>query len=89
VQGQDSEYSRAGHLPLSYSRPAEFLHIHTGIADGYIVKPTTSDEIAEKVREQLKKQEEQERFDEERMAEFIETRPEEHEAKNPGEAWLE
>ena len=27
-------------------------------ADGYIVKPTTSDEIAEKVREQLKKQEE-------------------------------
>jgi len=41
------------------------------------------------VREQLKKQEEQERFDEERMAEFIETRPEEHEAKNPGEAWLE
>jgi hypothetical protein len=26
------------HLPPSYSRPAEFLHIHTGIADGYIVK---------------------------------------------------
>jgi hypothetical protein len=33
------------------------------------------------VREQLKKQEEQEKFDEEKMAEFIETRPEEHEAK--------
>ena len=50
-------------------------------ADGYIVKPTTSDEIAEKVREQLKKQEEQEKFDEEKMAKFIETRAEEHEAK--------
>ena len=57
------------------------VFLHPGIADGYIVKPTTFDEIAEKVREQLKKQEEQEKFDEEKMAKFIETRAEEHEAK--------
>jgi len=50
-------------------------------ADGYIVKPTKPGEIAEKVREQLKKQEEQEKFDEAKMVKFIETHAEEHEAK--------
>jgi hypothetical protein len=33
------------------------------------------------VREQLEKQEEQEKFDEEKMVKFIETRAEEHESR--------
>jgi len=50
-------------------------------ADGYMVKPTEPGEIADEVREQLKKQEEQGKFDEEKMGKFIETRAEEHESR--------
>ena len=49
-------------------------------ADAYIVKPAKPDDIIEKVREQLKKQEE-EKHAQEKMGKFIETRPEEYEAK--------
>jgi len=37
------------------------------------------------VREQLEKQEEQEKFDEEKMVKFIETRAEEHESRASAE----
>lgn len=43
-------------------------------ADAYIVKPFEVDKILETIREQLKKQEEERRYSEEKVVEFIETR---------------
>ncbi|MEM2968007.1 MAG: response regulator [Candidatus Bathyarchaeia archaeon] len=49
-------------------------------ADAYIVKPFEVDKILETIREQLKKQEEEGRYSEEKVVEFIETRIKELEA---------
>ena len=43
-------------------------------ADAYVMKPFEVDKILETIREQLKKQEEEKRFSEEKVVEFIETR---------------
>jgi DNA-binding NtrC family response regulator len=43
-------------------------------ADAYVMKPFEVDKILETIQEQLKKQEEEERFSEEKVVEFIETR---------------
>jgi len=43
-------------------------------ADAYIVKPFEVDKILEIIREQLKKQEEESHYSEEKVVEFIETR---------------
>jgi len=43
-------------------------------ADAYVMKPFEVDKILQTIREQLKKQEEEKRFSEEKVAEFIETR---------------
>lgn len=43
-------------------------------ADAYIVKPFDMDKVLETIREQLKKQEEERRYSQEKVAEFIETR---------------
>ncbi|MCX8153069.1 MAG: response regulator [Candidatus Bathyarchaeota archaeon] len=43
-------------------------------ADAYVIKPFEVDKILETIREQLKKQEEERRYSEERVVEFIETR---------------
>ncbi|MEM3626457.1 MAG: response regulator [Candidatus Bathyarchaeia archaeon] len=58
-------------------------------ADAYIVKPFDMDKVLETIREQLKKQEEERRYSQEKVAEFIETRvrelgiEEEKTAKSP------
>jgi DNA-binding NtrC family response regulator len=58
-------------------------------ADAYIVKPFDMDKVLETIREQLKKQEEEKRYSQEKVAEFIETRvrelgiEEEKPAKSP------
>jgi DNA-binding NtrC family response regulator len=43
-------------------------------ADAYIVKPFDMDKVLMTIREQLKKQEEEKRYSQEKVAEFIETR---------------
>jgi DNA-binding NtrC family response regulator len=43
-------------------------------ADAYLIKPVEMGKILETVKDQLKKQEEEKRYDEEKVAEFIETR---------------
>lgn len=43
-------------------------------ADAYVVKPFEVDKILETIREQLKKQEEEKHYSEEKVVEFIETR---------------
>jgi DNA-binding NtrC family response regulator len=43
-------------------------------ADAYIMKPFDVEKVLETIREQLKKQEDEKRFSQERVAEFIETR---------------
>jgi DNA-binding NtrC family response regulator len=51
-------------------------------ADGYVVKPIMdTDEFLQKIREHLRKQEEAQRYDEQKMAEYIETRARQEEAK--------
>ncbi|MCD6242504.1 response regulator [Candidatus Bathyarchaeota archaeon] len=50
-------------------------------ADGYIVKPINIEEILKIIREHLKKQEEERKYSEQKMVEFIETRVKELEAK--------
>jgi DNA-binding NtrC family response regulator len=51
-------------------------------ADGYIVKPIMdTNEFLQKIKEHLKKQEEAQRYDEQKMAEYIETRAKQEEAK--------
>ncbi len=43
-------------------------------ADGYIIKPVNMEELLAKVKEYLKKQEEEKRYSEGKVKEFIETR---------------
>ena len=43
-------------------------------ADAYVMKPFEVDKILQTIREQLKKQEEEKSFNEEKVVEFIETR---------------
>jgi DNA-binding NtrC family response regulator len=43
-------------------------------ADAYLIKPVDIDQLLTTVREQLKKQEEDKKFNEQKVAEFIETR---------------
>ncbi len=50
-------------------------------ADGYIVKPINIEETLKIIREHLKKQEEERKYSEQKMVEFIETRVKELEAK--------
>ena len=51
-------------------------------ADGYIVKPIVDkDEFLKKIKEHLKKQEEAQRYSEHKVAEYIETRARQEEAK--------
>lgn len=55
-------------------------------ADAYVVKPFEVDKILETIREQLKKQEEEKRYSEEKVVEFIETRIKMLEATESGHA---
>jgi DNA-binding response OmpR family regulator len=51
-------------------------------ADGYVVKPIMDpNEFLQKIKEHLRKQEEAQRYDEHKMAEYIETRARQEEAK--------
>jgi two-component system NtrC family response regulator len=50
-------------------------------ADAYIVKPFDVEKVLATIKEQLKKQEEEKRFSQEKVAEFIETRIKELETK--------
>jgi YesN/AraC family two-component response regulator len=51
-------------------------------ADGYIVKPIMdTDEFLKKIKEHLKQQEEAQDYNEHKMAEYIETRAKQEEAK--------
>ena len=51
-------------------------------ADGYIVKPIMdTDEFLQKIKEHLKKQEEAQRYSEHKVAEYIETRARQEDAK--------
>jgi DNA-binding NtrC family response regulator len=43
-------------------------------ADAYIMKPFEMEKVLETIKEQLKKQEEEKRYSQEKVAEFIETR---------------
>lgn len=51
-------------------------------ADGYILKPFNTEKMLATVKEQLEKQNEEKAFSEERIAEFIETRVRELDAKS-------
>jgi len=52
-------------------------------ADSYIVKPANMDELLNKVKEHLQEQEEAQKYSEEKVKEYIETRAREHETKSP------
>jgi DNA-binding NtrC family response regulator len=51
-------------------------------ADGYVMKPFDVEKILTTIKEQLKKQEEERAFSEEKIAQFIETRVKEIDAEN-------
>jgi DNA-binding NtrC family response regulator len=53
-------------------------------ADAYVMKPFEVDKILQTIREQLKKQEEEKRYCEEKVVEFIETRIKALEATSQG-----
>ena len=48
-------------------------------ADGYLVKPTKMRDLLEMVKDRLKKQDEEARYNEQKVKEFIETRAKEYE----------
>jgi DNA-binding NtrC family response regulator len=51
-------------------------------ADGYVIKPIMdTNEFLQKIKEHLQKQEEAQRYDEHKMAEYVETRARQEEAK--------
>jgi DNA-binding NtrC family response regulator len=50
-------------------------------ADGYIVKPYTTEDLLRKIKEQLQKQREAKKYSEEKVKEFIETRIDELESR--------
>jgi DNA-binding NtrC family response regulator len=51
-------------------------------ADGYVMKPFDVEKILSTIKELLQKQEDEKKFDEEKIAEFIETRIKELDARN-------
>jgi len=51
------------------------------VADGYLVKPYSMEELLRKIKEQLQKQQEARKYSEEKVKEFIETRAEEYESR--------
>ena len=53
-------------------------------AEAYVMKPFEVDKILQTIREQLKKQEEEKRYSEEKVVEFIETRIKALETENQG-----
>jgi DNA-binding NtrC family response regulator len=50
-------------------------------ADGYIVKPYTTENLLHKIKEHLRRQQEAKKYSEEKVKEFIETRAEEYESR--------
>jgi DNA-binding NtrC family response regulator len=50
-------------------------------ADGYIVKPYSTEDLLRKIKEQLQKQREAKKYSEEKVKEFIETRVDELESR--------
>lgn len=50
-------------------------------ADGYMVKPYTTEDLLRKIKEQLQKQKEAKKYSEEKVKEFIDARAEEHESR--------
>ena len=51
-------------------------------ADGYILKPiVNTDEFVQKIKEQLRKQDEERQYSEQKVAEFVESRVKEEETK--------
>ena len=50
-------------------------------ADGYMVKPYSMEDLLQKIKEQLQKQQEARKYSEQKVKEFIEARAEEHESK--------
>ena len=51
-------------------------------ADGYIVKPVKMDELMTMINEHLKRQQEERKYSEEKVAEFIKTRANELESRS-------
>jgi len=51
-------------------------------ADGYLVKPIDMDTLLSKVKEQLRRQEEEEKYSEDKVREFVERRIRELESQN-------
>jgi DNA-binding NtrC family response regulator len=51
-------------------------------ADGYIVKPIKMDELMTMINEHLKRQQEERKYSEEKIAEFIKTRANELESRS-------
>jgi ActR/RegA family two-component response regulator len=52
-------------------------------ADAYILKPFDMDKILQTIKEQLKNQEEEKKYGQEKVTEFIETRVKELEKEKP------
>jgi DNA-binding NtrC family response regulator len=52
-------------------------------ADAYIVKPFDMDKVLQTIKEQLKKQQEEKKYGQEKVTEFIETRVKELEKEKP------
>jgi DNA-binding NtrC family response regulator len=52
-------------------------------ADAYIMKPFDMDKVLQTIKEQLKKQQEEKKYSQERVTEFIETRVKELEEEKP------
>jgi DNA-binding response OmpR family regulator len=50
-------------------------------ADGYIVKPYGMEELLQKIKQQLQKQQEARKYSEEKVGEFIDARAEDHESR--------
>jgi len=50
-------------------------------ADGYMVKPYSMEDLLQKIKEQLQKQQEARKYSEQKVKEFIEARAEEYESK--------
>ena len=64
-----------------YPSPENAVEAVNKDADGYLIKPAKIDGLLEMVKARLEKQEEEVRYNEQRVKEFIETRAKEHEAK--------
>jgi DNA-binding response OmpR family regulator len=61
-------------LPKTYPSLQNAIKALNKNVDGYLIKPVNVEELLNKVKEQLKLQEEERQFSEQKVAEFIETR---------------